>query len=360
MHSKNLLQNRRPDVYKLLNDLGCRFKYVDEIYLDDLIIDQGIYPRESTDWERVKMYAENLENGAEFPPILIVERESDFKKIILDGNHRYYAHKEIDKDKIVAEVWEVPESLYPVVAQAVNTEEKEIDTPLTPVEKKKAILRDWEILTHYDKETRREIIAKILKTSVAYVNKVLSEAGLIRSEKEELKKKVIDLCNQGLTQTEIAKMLGINQATVSRILKDYAKFTQVKNRGDYAKFTQVKNAYPEDFSKFTQVKNEKNEEEPQTEPDWSDWNEEQATEESQEKPKKKNKKDKLSEYLTPTQLLERRKNDIWDIVIELEFHFGTDTALEILEEIYFAFKEKKYKDMEIYKDRKALFLYNRR
>ena len=266
----------------------------------------------------------------------MVERESDFKKIILDGNHRFYANKELGSEKIYAEIWEVPEGLYPVVAQAVNTEEKEIDTPLTQTEKKKAILRDWEILTQYDKRTRKEIIAKVLKTSVAYVEKVLSEAGLIKSEKEELKKKANELKEQGYTVSQIAEILNKDKSTISRWL-NVAKVTEEKNATDTS------------------------------EPDWSDWNEyqpeeaqEQDTEERQEKPKKKTKKDKPSEYLTPTQLLERRKNDIWDIVIEIQFHFGTDTAVEILEEIYFAFKEETYKDMEIYKDRKALFEYNRR
>ena len=221
---KLTLKHRRPDVFNLLQELGCEYIGIEEIPLEKIIIDQGIYPREKTDKERVSIYATNMLNGDIFPPILT---SSDYTK--LDGNHRYYAHKEAEKTTIWIEKWEVPEGLYPVVAQAVNTEEKEIDTPLTPTEKKRAILRDWEILTQYDKKTRKQIIAKVLKTQVEYVNKVLSEAGILKSEKEELRQKIIDLDNQGFNQIEIAGKLGINQSTVSRVLKDYAKFTQVKN-----------------------------------------------------------------------------------------------------------------------------------
>ncbi len=336
---KLTLKNRRPDVYKLLIELGCEFKGIDYVSIDDLVLDQGIYPRDKTDWERVKLYAEDMENGDIFPPLLVEEEY----KVILDGNHRYYASKEIDKAVVWIEKWEVPEGLYPVVAQAVNTEEKEIDTPLTPTEKKKAILRDWEILTQYDKRTRKEIIAKVLKTSVAYVDYVLSTAGIIKSQKEELKKKAYELYQQGLSYREIAKELGINHQTVKNYIDQLSKNLADKNL-DTLQETTPTQTYQTD-----------------EEPDWSDWNEYQPEEEEQEEPQNKNpKKEKEKKLLHPNHILERDKDAIWDAIIEIEFHFGEDKALEVLEEIYFAYKERKHKGLTIYKDRRALFLHNQK
>jgi transcriptional regulator with XRE-family HTH domain len=267
-----------------------------------------------------------------FPPILA---SSDYTK--LDGNHRYYAHKEAGKPTIWIEKWEVPEALYPVVAQAVNTEEGNIDTPLTVGEKKRAILRDWEILTQYDKKTRKEIIAKVLKTTISYVEYVLSQAGLIKSEKQQLKQRAYELYQQGYSQKQIAEKLGVSDRTIRNWLSE-----------------QEEKNYP---GKNFPIN------EPQADPDWSDWSDwndwEEETEEAQASEKKQNKQ-KEKKLLHPNQILERDKNNIWDALIEIEFHFGTDKALEVIEEIYFAYKEKTYKDMEIYKDRKALFEYNRR
>jgi len=212
---KLTLKHRRPDVFKLLKELGCEFKGIDYVLIDDLVIDQGIYPREKTDWERVEMYAENLENGDVFPPILV----TDERKLILDGNHRYYAHKKAEKSIVWIEKWDVPEALFPIVAQAVNTEEKETDTPLTPTEKKKAILRDWDVLTQYPKDERKKIIAQIVKTTISYVNKVLAEAGIIKSEKEELRKKAKKLKDEGYTQEEIAEELGVSVRTIRNWFK---------------------------------------------------------------------------------------------------------------------------------------------
>ncbi len=318
---KLTLKHRRPDVFNLLKELGCEYIGIEEVPIEKIMIDQGIYPREKTDKERVSLYTSNILNGDLFPPILT---SADYTK--LDGNHRYYAHKEAGKTTIWIEKWEVPEGLYPVVAQAVNTEEKDIDTPLTPTEKKRAILRDWEILSQYDKKTRKQIIAKVLRTSPSYVDKVLSEAGIIKSEKEELKRRAKDLYNQGYSIREIANELNQPKSTVA----------------DW-----VSENLPSKKSDTTPEGEEEN--------NWDDWNEEVPA--AEEKQKTKQKKEK--ELLPPTKILERNKDIIWDALIEIEFHFGLEKALEIAEEFYFALKEKTYKDMEDYKDRKALFDFNR-
>jgi len=392
---KLTLQNRRKDVYELLKRLGCAFKFVDEVDIDELIIDQGIYPREKTDWERVEMYTENLEDGDTFPPILIAEREKDFAKIILDGNHRFYAFKKLGFEKIPAEIWEVPESLYPIVAQAVNTEEKETDTPLTPTEKKKAIIRDWEILTQYPKDERKRVIAWVVRTTVSYVDYVLSTAGILKSEKEEKKKKAEELRNKGYTYKQISEELGIPVPTLKRWLSEKVpKFSQQKN--DTPTYP-TEEPYEENKTQFVKSLEDKKKqalelhdegyeveeiaeklgvneitvsrwikeeeggiyttiETEEYDGSWDDWNdyEEEEEEPAEEKPKPKKEKEP-KKLLHPNQILERCKTEIWDAVIEIEFRLGEDKALEVLEEIYFAYKERKHKGLTIYKDIRARY-----
>jgi len=243
------LKERRPDVYEILTSLGCTFKRVSRLGLSMIKHDQGIYPREKTDWERVQLYKEAMEEGAEFPPIIIAD---DYT--LLDGNHRYYAYKELGIEEISAEVWEVPETLKPIFAQAVNTEKEISDTPLTTGEKKKAILRDWEILSHLPKQERIETIAKVLKTSVSYVRKVLAQAGYIEDLREKMKTRALKLKQAGLSTRQIAKVLEeefgekVSHMTIHNWLKTVKIFTQVKN------FTPDNNQ-PQGGKKFTQVKN---------------------------------------------------------------------------------------------------------
>ncbi len=356
MVEKLTLKHRRPEVYNLLKELGCEYIGIEEVPVEKIIIDQGIYPREKTDKERISLYASNILDGDVFPPILT---SADYTK--LDGNHRYYAHKEAGKSTIWIEKWDVPQGLYPIVAQAVNTEEKATDTPLTIGEKKRAILRDWELLYHYDKKTRRDIIAKTLKVSLSYVNKVLSQAGVLRDEKEELKQKAIELRNQGYTQEKIAKELGVTRRTIA----DWLKEEEIKDFKSVKNFTQVKNFTSAEENKeeekidwdatgWNDYKEDKEKEE--YDGSWDDWNDYQQ-EEKQETSQKKQEKQNQPEFKHPNQILKEMKEALWGIFAQIELKFGTDTAIEILEEIYEAVKSGEYKDLEEYKDQKALFVY---
>jgi hypothetical protein len=60
---KLTLKHRRPDVYKLLIELGCEYIGIEEVPIENITIDQGIYPREKTDKERVSLYASNILDG---------------------------------------------------------------------------------------------------------------------------------------------------------------------------------------------------------------------------------------------------------------------------------------------------------
>jgi len=154
---KRTIKERRPDLYKLLQRIGAKFLGLKLVNLNEIKIDQGIYPREETDWDKVEMYAEAMRNGEEFPPILTA---SDPEDLLVDGNHRYNAAKMFGAESCWSEEWDIPKPYIKLIAQAANTEAGKIDTPLTGKEKKRAIIQDWQ-----DGIRDVELIAEALKTS---------------------------------------------------------------------------------------------------------------------------------------------------------------------------------------------------
>ena len=221
------IQNRRPDLYKLLEKIGARPRGYAEIEIKRIKRDQGIYPREQTDWDRVEIYKEALLEGAVFPPVLVA---AEPENLLLDGNHRLAAHEQAGHEKIWIERWDIPKHYLKLVAQAANTEYGQIDTPLTGKEKKRAIIQDWE-----DGIRDVNLIAEALKTTPSYVRKVLSQAGLIRDRKEEMKKRAKELREQGLSYREIAKKIeeefgeSVTHPTIISWLESGKSVTQVKN-----------------------------------------------------------------------------------------------------------------------------------
>ncbi len=191
------IQNRRPDLYRLLMKIGAKFRGFTEIEIRRVKRNQGLYPREATDFDRVEIYAEALKEGAVFPPILINEEDN-----LVDGNHRTESHIKADHERIWAERWEIPPHYLKLIAQAANTEAGKIDTPLTGKEKRRAIIQDWE-----DGIRDIELIAEALKTSVGYVKNVLSKAGLLKSRKEQMKEKARKLREEGLSYRQIAEKI---------------------------------------------------------------------------------------------------------------------------------------------------------
>ena len=217
---KKSLQNRRPDLYRFLLKIGAKRAGFKKLKLNDIKIDQGIYPREGTDWDRVEIYAEAMKNGDQFPPLITAK---DPKNLLVDGNHRYYGLQKTGFTEYWIEEWDIPKNKIKLAAQALNSEPGNIEMPLTGKEKKRAIIQDWE-----DGIRDVNLIAEALKTTPSYVRKVLSQAGLIRDIKEEMKKRAKELKEQGLNSRQIAQKLSeefgerVPDATVRTwLLKNY-------------------------------------------------------------------------------------------------------------------------------------------
>ena len=78
---------------------------VQSIKLEDIVIDNRIYPRSSIDHKRVSMFEENMRDGFEFDPIhLQAHPDEPGKYRILDGAHRFKAYKGIGEKEVKAEI----------------------------------------------------------------------------------------------------------------------------------------------------------------------------------------------------------------------------------------------------------------
>jgi len=70
------------------------------IKIDDIIIDEEIYPRKQDVWLVAYQYSQAMKAGAIFPPIILGEYKK--KLYLVDGRHRINAHKLLEHDTIDA------------------------------------------------------------------------------------------------------------------------------------------------------------------------------------------------------------------------------------------------------------------
>lgn len=74
------------------------------IPIDEVVWEPGIYPRQKWNTSTIERYADAIESGEQFPPI-ILEQGTDR---LLDGKHRLEAHKRIGAKSICAEWHTIP------------------------------------------------------------------------------------------------------------------------------------------------------------------------------------------------------------------------------------------------------------
>lgn len=78
-----------------------------KIKLDAIKWEPSIYPREKWNTGTIERYADAIEAGAEFPPIIL----EDGTNLLLDGKHRLEAHKKAGATEISAEWRKIPSGM---------------------------------------------------------------------------------------------------------------------------------------------------------------------------------------------------------------------------------------------------------
>jgi len=195
-----------------------------KIDLADLYIPQGLLPRVITGTipEKVEEYAEMIKNGVEFDPILVWKNPKDNKYWIIDGNHRYLAHQKAGKNYLQAKLKDLKDEKE-FRKEAIKANLKH-GIPLTKEEK----IINARLL--YQDGTPIDEIALIFGVSERTINNWIKD--LIdekKHQKEELKRKALELKEQGLTVREIAKEIGVDFTTISRWINNVAEMKNFKN-----------------------------------------------------------------------------------------------------------------------------------
>lgn len=93
--------NRRDEIEKYLNSRNVKWEYLTNVAPGG-IDEQRSYSNQArlnkpVDTKTVKTYTAAMEQGESFPPILVHRPPGSNQYVILDGNHRYTAYKELGR-----------------------------------------------------------------------------------------------------------------------------------------------------------------------------------------------------------------------------------------------------------------------
>jgi transcriptional regulator with XRE-family HTH domain len=209
-----------------------------KVRLDEISLDEDIYPRRTFSHKTVEHYAEALKGGAVFPPIVVQKvKDNDNGKeklICIDGWHRVTAYREYYKNKnngngkdvtvVDAILWKDTildknecleelriESARMNLKHGDRLSQEDLRYQLLKIVKERPIERLEGIVTE---------LARAFGYSVNYISELIGEE--VRRRKVTRDAQILKLHLLGWKQDEIADMFGLDRSTVS---KDVKKFT---------------------------------------------------------------------------------------------------------------------------------------
>ena len=179
--------------------------------VSELEIPQGLLPRVITGTveEKVKEYADLMENGVEFDPIKVWERE-DGRVWVVDGVHRIEASRRIGREYIEGEPLNIKDELH-YRMEAIKHNLKH-GLALRPEERKLCAQQLY--LAGVDPVNIQRLFGVSDRTIRRWLSDIKSE------KKEELREKIKELHKKGYGVREIARKLEIEPSTVSRVLQN--------------------------------------------------------------------------------------------------------------------------------------------
>lgn len=174
-----------------------------EVTLAEVAFDETIYPRAEWSQATINRYAEALNAGDEFPPIVL---ETDTNRL-LDGKHRLEAHRQAIRDTIRVVWQEIPEGV-PAKLFAASLSAKHGDR--INGDELKLIAREIaEGNPDYDLKTIASYSGVTRQTVSKWVGDIVEHRRTVRQVAALL------LARAGWSQRQIADRLGVAQKTVS-------------------------------------------------------------------------------------------------------------------------------------------------
>jgi transcriptional regulator with XRE-family HTH domain len=217
------------------NNNSSNSSKVIKVRLDEINLDEDIYPRRTFSYKTVEHYIEALKGGAVFPPIVVQKvRDNDGKEklICIDGWHRVTAYREYYKDNnngnakdatiVDAILWKDTildkneyleelriESARMNLKHGDRLSQEDLRYQLLKIVKERPIERLEGIVTE---------LARAFGYSVNYISRLIGEE--VRRRKVTRDAQILRLHLLGYKQEEIADVFGVNQSTVSRIMQN--------------------------------------------------------------------------------------------------------------------------------------------
>jgi hypothetical protein len=176
------------------------------IPITDIVLDNEVYPRSAIDHKRVGMFAENIRDGFEFEPIHVqAHPEEKGKYRILDGAHRWQAHKSIGSKDILAKVIKLDgrDPLLYAAQKAIGPRQ------LSEAESRETARRAYQ----GNPKLTPEHIGKAIGRTSRMVYHYISD--LLPAIKADLDLKIFHMGRLGIPQERISKLLSLPQKTIS-------------------------------------------------------------------------------------------------------------------------------------------------
>ncbi len=182
---------------------------ISALKIEDIILDNSIYPRNSIDHKRVAMFEENMRDGFEFVPIHIQEYPDKLGKYrILDGAHRFQAYRDIGQKEIPAEIIKLngADPLLYAAQKAIGPRQ------LNDEEARDTARRAYQ----NNPNMSSEVIGKDVGRSRQAIDSYISDLRAVNQMNIELK--IYRMSKLGFPQDRISERLNIPQQTISRYL----------------------------------------------------------------------------------------------------------------------------------------------
>jgi len=195
-----------------------------EIRIDQIEAPQGLLPRiiTGTREEKVQEYAEMIEEGVVFDPIKVWKREDRYW--VVDGMHRLEAHKRLGLETIKAEIIELKDELECRI-EAIKANLKHG----LPLQKEEKILLTQTLYKLGVSIPELKKLFGVAERTLYYWLEPVKE-----KEKEELRKKALELRKQGVSLREIADRLGVPKSTIEDWVNESVRNLQKLQKSDSA------------------------------------------------------------------------------------------------------------------------------
>lgn len=179
-----------------------------QLSLGEVVIDHGIYPRSEWSAATVDRYAEAIEAGDSLPPLVLEQGTNR----LLDGMHRYQAHKKLGSDFVEADYHSVPigvpEKLY-AASLSVRHGDRIVSKDLQDVARGTIVANP-----EFSMKTVAQMLGVTRQTVARWVGDITERRREVRKIKATL------LSRAGRSNYQIADYLGVAESSVRNDVSD--------------------------------------------------------------------------------------------------------------------------------------------